>query len=642
MSNGTVKNQVIDKQMSPATGGSSNRSVQPGAAASASASTAADNASTTMARGADTGAKIDCSAATEVLENVRRLLGDYDAGPVSRTQWDYRVAALALVVWPEGLDRRHLAHMALTPRTAKCLHRAKLLSGTGAITTRDLLLPNFGPKSFKELFVGIERFLKAVTDDPAGYLPAGMNSELLNLARRCATGEIAPGDVAKSGSDLRSAVAILKVRLDAVVAAMSPVQRTVFDCRRLEDPQPTFAGIGKRCGVTRARIQYLHSIAQGRVRRAAGSEASFAAAVLKSRLGHVVTDNAMRKHLDEALGRDDGLAGHLLRQELLHRMGYVLKRGVYLDDEARELIGTLRAFARDHADDAGLVDESELLALLAGPEWCSHWQFLLGHAGLHRVHGRIAVRRIGKAAVKAALLSIGKPATRDEIAGVCGLTGIQTSAALWSLPSVVRATKDRWALNDWVAVTYKGIPKEIMRRIREDGGATAIERVLTEIPARFGVRAESVRTYLQTPRFLVRDGLVRLADERTVKLKSIDEAAHGRDPDGAPYWTFRVHQRHLQGFSVVGFPPEFAKELGCEPQHGMLVRIDNLPACRDLSVHWRLASNSGASVGRIADALRALGIQPGEYARIALKGPGLVELTAADGTVTPGSSACAS
>jgi len=31
-----------------------------------------------------------------------------------------------------------------------------------------------------------------------------------------------------------------------------------------------------------------------------------------------------------------------------------------------------------------------------------------------------------------------------------------------------------------------------------------------------------------------------------------------------------------------------------------------------------------------------------EYARIALKGPGLVELTAADWTVAPGSSACAS
>ena len=171
MSNGTVKNQVIDQQMSPATAGSSKRAVKPGASASAPAPTAADNASTTVARGGETGAKIDRSAVEEVLENVRRLLGDYDAGGVSRTQWDYRVAALALVVWPGGLDRRHLAHVPLTTRTWKCLHRANLLSGTGAITTRDLLLPNFGAKSYKELFVAIERFLEAVTDDPTGYLP---------------------------------------------------------------------------------------------------------------------------------------------------------------------------------------------------------------------------------------------------------------------------------------------------------------------------------------------------------------------------------------------------------------------------------------------------------------------------------------
>ena len=417
---------------------------------------------------------------------------------------------------------------------------------------------------------------------------------------------------------------------------MSPVQRTVVGCRRLEEPQPTFADIGKRLGVTRARAQYLHSLAQRRVRGAAGAEAPFAATVLKSRLGHVVADDAMRERLDEVLGRDGGLTGHLLRQELLQRMGYVLKRGLHLDGEARELIGTLRAHARDHADDAGLVDESELMALLPGPAWREDVQVLLGQAGLHRVHGRIAVRRIVKAIVKAALLSIGKPATRDAIAGVCGLTGIQTTSVLCSLPSVVRATKDRWALNDWVAGAYMGIPKEIMRRIREDGGATTIERVLTEIPARFGVTAKSVRTYVQTPRFLVRNGRVSLADERSVKLRPLDEAAHGRDPDGAPYWTFRVHERYLQGFSVMGLPPEFAKLLGCEPQRGILVRIHNLPECRELSVHWRLASNSGASVGHIADALRALGIGPGDYARITLKGPGVVELAAADGTVAPG------
>ena len=113
-----------------------------------------------------------------------------------------------------------------------------------------------------------------------------------------------------------------------------------------------------------------------------------------------------------------------------------------------------------------------------------------------------------------------------------------------------------------------------------------------------------------------------------MKLRPLDAVAHGRDLGGAPYWTFRVQSRHLDRFSVTGFPPEFAKLLGCEPDGGTLVRIDNLPKRRELTLHWRLASSTGASLGRIADALRALRIRPGESARVAVKGPRLVGITA--------------
>ena len=570
------------------------------------------------------------AAVAEVLGNVRRLLRLLDAGPASRNDWDYRFAALAAVVWPEGLDRRHLADMPLARRTRNCLRDAELLSGTAAIATGDLLLPNFGKRTYRDLLVAIERLLGLFADYPAAWVSKGMSRELLELVRRTERGRIAPVELAKFDAGLASAVELLRARLDAVVAAMSPGQRTAVGCRLLEEPQPTFAEIGRRLGVTGSRAQQLHSIVERSARRAAGDEAAFAAAILGSRLGHVVGEEALRRRLDAVVGRGDGVAERLLRNALLERMGYVLARGAYLDDEARVLIGRVRTRAHERADDAGLVDESGLLALLPDGDWHKHWRVLRDHAGLHALHGRLAIRRDGGARAKAALLSLGRPATREEIAGVCGLTGADAVRRLSQLPSVVRATKRHWALAAWVEQDYRGIAGEIVRRIREDGGATATARVLAELPARFGVTASSVRTFLGTRRFVVRRGRVRLADPRSVRLGPPGAVAHGRDADGAPYWTFRVRPRLLEGFSVTGFPPEFAKALGCGPDGAAPVSVDNLPECRELSVRWRLASTTGASLGGIAGALRALGIRPGESARVTLTGRRSVALAAAD------------
>ena len=76
------------------------------------------------------------------------------------------------------------------------------------------------------------------------------------------------------------------------------------------------------------------------------------------------------------------------------------------------------------------------------------------------------------------------------------------------------------------------------------------------------------------------------------------------------------------------FPPEFAKALGCAPDGSEQVQLENLPDCRDLSISWRLASITGASLGYVGEPLKRLGLEPGERARITIKGPCLVQLTA--------------
>ena len=117
------------------------------------------------------------------------------------------------------------------------------------------------------------------------------------------------------------------------------------------------------------------------------------------------------------------------------------------------------------------------------------------------------MRNSAKAQAKSALLSIGRAATREEIAAVCRLTSAtQVSGAFSNIPSVIRASKDAWALAEWVDDEYEGIVAEIIQRIEEDGGSTTTKRLLTELPEKFDVSATSVRAYMQTPRFLTRDG----------------------------------------------------------------------------------------------------------------------------------------
>ena len=226
-------------------------------------------------------------------------------------------------------------------------------------------------------------------------------------------------------------------------------------------------------------------------------------------------------------------------------------------------------------------------------------------------------------------MSIGHSATRDEIATVCGFEDSRKiGGTLSNIPSVAKADKERWGLREWIDDEYDGITGEILQRIEEDGGTTTTERLLTELPRRFNVSPASVRAYMQTPRFEIRDGWISLANTSTIQLRHLDDVIHGRDDSGSPYWTFVVETRYFEGYSVVGVPPEFARSLGCNPDSGIRVRIGNLAGCPELSLRWRLASLTGASLGYLSEPLRKLGLQPGDRARVTIKGIRVVDLNA--------------
>ena len=594
------------------------------------------------------------------------------------------------LAWPAGLDRSVLNGLRLEVRTRNCLASAQLLEGDDPLTVQQLLsMHNFGRKSLRDLLFAVEKFLKecvrigamdvghpsspewtsqnaprqrsfptmAGTPDTSWERVGKLIRPLLAAAaelhgvatladllapecNRLASKMGIAADIEAIGVDdvidgTPGPASVVSTRLALTLDTLSPRQRTIIEHRILCTPPKTLEEVGAELGVTRERIRQIQIKLEGRIRFALGSELRLIASVLKERFGHMALESNVDRCIGALKSTSSPLVNRLFRYALITDMGYTLDNGVYFDERALAIVEEIGASARRLADDVGLVDEEQLVAELPSEDWHRFWPWLRERCRLHHLHGSLALRDSGKAQAKAALISLGRPATREEIARMCGFSESKVGSHLSVIPSVVKADKDRWGLDEWIDDEYDGIVGEIIQRIDEDGGATTTERLLRELPGKFNVNPVSVRAYMQTPRFEIRDGWISLASASSLRLRHLDDVIDGRDNDGAPYWTFSVEGRFFDGYSVTGVPPEFAKALGCRPDGNRSVRIANLPDCRDLSIRWPLASTTGASLGYLAEPLQRLELQPGQRARVTIRGPGLASLTAEDGRLEP-------
>jgi len=139
---------------------------------------------------------------------------------------------------------------------------------------------------------------------------------------------------------------------------------------------------------------------------------------------------------------------------------------------------------------------------------------LLRRCGLYRVGDRLALRDTKKARVKAALLSIGRPATREEVGDVCGMDPARVSSHLSVIPSVIRADKKRWGLAGWVDDEYEGIAVTISRLLKDAGQPMRVSDVVDRLTSDFGVAAKSARSFCSAAMFVVENGWIRLRGER--------------------------------------------------------------------------------------------------------------------------------
>lgn len=431
----------------------------------------------------------------------------------------------------------------------------------------------------------------------------------------------------------------------------SPTARMVISDRLLSDDPLSLQEVADKAGLSRERIRQIQKKVEAEWFGADGGCVAVAniAELLRPQIPPITNENEFEKHITsvfpEIARRDSGvtnhsnpqadpepesalnssvvrIARHLLRTEL----GYSRLDGILLNPDAVVVVQDLRQAAKAMADDEGIVKEYELREHLPDGSWGQDWEALTRAAGLHRLNGLIMLRDTGRARAKAALLSIGHSATKEEIAQRCGQTPYRVSSHLSAISDVVRADKTRWGLTDWVEDEYEGIPAEIIQRIEEDGGATRLERLLEELPRLFGVTQGSVEAYAKSARFKIADGYVSLADPSLITLRALEDVAHGRTADGLLFFGFKVESRYFDGYSLAGLPPEIAKAVGCEPDGRLRVPVLAPEGCGPVSVSWPLSSLTGATLGYLSAPLRLLGAKQGETVHLVLETTGGISL----------------
>ena len=596
------------------------------------------------------------------LHSLVELVGRY------RPPQDY-------VVIPAGIDHLEIAQYPLRPRTAKILRREGLLEGHSSLSVGELLsLRNFGVLSLLDIMCVAElaltgrvpqfatpRAIRIDSEEPewetsawssavesfeallaaaSEFYGASTVSDALqlDLPRLAATIRVAPALESLSIRDLttRRISNTVTERLALLLESMSSTQKLILEQRLFVSSPHTLQELADQIGVTTERVRQVELRVLETVEDTVGSEISVIASLLIEQLGPITASAEFERLIVDVF--DDGLliepAIALARRILKSRLNYSCADGICFNEAATDVVATLRARAGEVADDVGLIDEEALRDHLLKGEWNGYLLQLIERCEFHRIRDRLVLRDTNKARVKAALLEIGRAATKEEIAEVSGLDPARVSSHLSVIPTVVRVDKTRWGLAEWIDDVYEGIPAEITQRINEDGGTTPLKRLFDELPRLFRVSESSVRAYVGTPQFTVCDGYVSLANESSITLRDLDDVIDGRDAFGNPYWTFLVENRYFDGYSLLGLPPELARELGCEPNGKTHARVTQPEGSGVLSVVWRLASLAGASLGHLADPLQRLGVSDGDRVYLVIKGPGVVDLRRESTTVS--------
>jgi hypothetical protein len=382
-------------------------------------------------------------------------------------------------------------------------------------------------------------------------------------------------------------------------------------------PSLSLKEVGVKLGITRERARQLENQVRDKfLQRFAKVDVAVQSRVFKAILGKVA-------QLKTALSNSDKLisASRYPNQAfcaLLELAGpYKIIKNWVVRADALDRIRNLKSVLSKQSDRIGRIDP-----LIIGKETAGLFRteadrdrFLEKYLELPKIFGEWVVGDSQRKRVFLSLYKLGKPATKEEIAAYAGLDDPSLAGRyLGGNDFICRADIKRWAFTEWVDDPYDGISGEIEQRIGEDGGKTTLERILSEIPSKFGVAEASVRAYLATPKFVVSDGYVRCASTEEINstyFGDVEDLANAVQlKDGRWAALIPVEEHFLEGYSAA-IPAPVAWEGGLKPGDSLLVPVKGTQHI--VSLIWRVNNLlQTIDLGRISSVLRDLGVKQGD------------------------------
>ena len=386
---------------------------------------------------------------------------------------------------------------------------------------------------------------------------------------------------------------------------------------------------GSREAATRTGLsrQGTHQIAlqmHRRLLRQAGKDIGTIANVINRRLG-AITDNAhvtatIEETFTPGSGIDNGtqtLARRWIQaatRKALDRkesgVWSVSARGV---EAGQELLNLRRQCRTERATTVtgalriqrryGLsADELSCLARWTGTRVHRGWVLLTTHlAGM----------------VETTLEERGTPTVTRVLAAAAGCKPAEIQRRAHDWPWLTHCGHSLWALTRWNLQKYKNITTAAVEEIEKHDGKARTQELVRTVAERFGVRAQSVRSYLRTPVFERNNGHVRVADSQEPRLQPLSERVDGFTSSGEPFIVIPIQcTRLLRGFSCNNVPYELAAHAGCEPEGKLRMEVFEPSGCPALTWSWRITSTSGIAIGRLSHVYRKLKLQPGDYLKI--------------------------
>ena len=153
----------------------------------------------------------------------------------------------------------------------------------------------------------------------------------------------------------------------------------------------------------------------------------------------------------------------------------------------------------------------------------------------------------------------------------------------------------------------------IEHAIADGGGWADYERLVEELPDRYGVTKATVQGYLRSRSFVVENGRVRLRLAHEQMFAPLEAAADGMDGAGDPWLILRIDKNRTErGFSTTNVPPEMARYCGCPAEQTTEVTVLKPAGTGTVTISWRLSSTSGIGIGKLRQPMQALGLQSGQ------------------------------